>query len=138
MSSAGRILIAKVGLDGHDRALRLLAYELRERGAEVVILGVGTTPEQIAAVALEEDVAVIGLSIHSGAHLALIPRLLDSLEAIEADVPVVCGGVIPAGDGERLLAAGVADVAPVGTSIIQAVDLIVARASPKTTKATTR
>lgn len=125
---APRILIAKLGLDGHDRALRMLAFELRERGVEVIVLGTGTSPKQIASVAAEEDVAAIGLSLLSGAHLSLVPKVLHELEEAENPIPVVCGGVIPLKDAERLQQDGVTAVASVGTSVGGAVDLILSAA----------
>jgi methylmalonyl-CoA mutase C-terminal domain/subunit len=120
-----RVLVTKVGLDGHDRAVHMLALELRDRGIEVVMLGAGTTPEQIAAVAVDEDVDVIGVSILSGAHLELVPRLVAALRSAGEPIPVVCGGVIPAEDAKRLRATGVEHVAPVGTTLTEAADLIV-------------
>jgi methylmalonyl-CoA mutase, C-terminal domain len=129
MSHGSRILLAKLGLDGHDRALRMLALELRDRGAEVIMLGTGSTPEQVAAVAVEEDVAAVAISLLSGTHLTLVPRVVDLLRGAGDDVPVICGGVIPSEDAERLRALGVDDVAPVGTSVSAAVDLIVDVAS---------
>jgi methylmalonyl-CoA mutase, C-terminal domain len=124
MNGRAKVVIAKVGLDGHDRAIRMLALELRDRGAEVVMLGTGTSPEQIAATAVDEDADAVGVSILSGAHLALVPRVVEVLREGGDDIPVVCGGVIPAADAERLVAAGVAAVAPVGTSVSAAVDLL--------------
>jgi methylmalonyl-CoA mutase C-terminal domain/subunit len=119
-----KVLIAKVGLDGHDRGLHMLAYELRERGAEVVMLGSGTTPAEIAAVADQEDVSVVGASILSGSHLSLIPKVVQELEKRDAHIPVVCGGIIPPADVEALQARGVAGVATLGTSVREAVDMI--------------
>jgi methylmalonyl-CoA mutase C-terminal domain/subunit len=128
MSRGPRVLLTKLGLDGHDRAVHMLALELRDRGAEVVMLGTGTSPEQLASVAVEEDVAAIGISLLSGAHLALVPRVMERLREGGDEVPVVCGGVIPAADAEWLLEQGVAAVAPVGTSVTEAVDLLIATA----------
>jgi methylmalonyl-CoA mutase C-terminal domain/subunit len=125
VSPAAKALLAKVGLDGHDRALHMLALELRDRGVEVIILGVGTTPEHIAATALQEDVDVVGVSILSGAHLALMRRVVEQLRAQELPTPVLCGGTIPGRDVAALLDAGVAAVAPVGTSVTEAADLLV-------------
>lgn len=119
-----RVLIAKVGLDGHDRALHMLALELRDRGSEVVLLGSGTTPEQIAAVAVDDDVDAVGISLLSGAHLALVPRVVRLLQGQSDGIPVVCGGVIPVADAEILRQEGVAEVAPVGTTVVEAADLI--------------
>jgi methylmalonyl-CoA mutase, C-terminal domain len=123
-----KVLIAKVGLDGHDRALHMLARELRNRGAEVVLLGSGTTPAMIAASAVDEYVDAIGVSILSGAHLTLVPRIVAELEAHGDRIPVVCGGVIPQPDAQYLRDHGVADVAPVGTTLVGAADLILTAA----------
>jgi methylmalonyl-CoA mutase C-terminal domain/subunit len=120
------VLIAKVGLDGHDRGLHMLAYELRERGAEVIMLGTGTTPQHVASAAAQEDVSVVGISILSGSHLSLVPKVVAELSRADTDVPVVCGGIIPPADVERLRADGVAAVAPLGTSVTEAADLILA------------
>lgn len=129
MSAGPRVLLAKLGLDGHDRALHMLALELRDRGAEVVMLGTGTSPEQLASVAVDEDVAVVGVSLLSGAHLALLPRVIECLREKGDEVPVVCGGVIPASDAEWLRSHGISAVAPVGTSVREAVDLLIATAT---------
>ncbi len=98
-----RVLVAKPGLDGHDRGAKVVAAALRDRGMEVIYTGLHQTPEQIAAAALQEDVDVVGLSIHSGAHMALFPeikRLLDQ-EGL-ADVLLVGGGIIPEQDAREL------------------------------------
>jgi methylmalonyl-CoA mutase cobalamin-binding domain/chain len=106
-----RILMAKVGLDGHDRGIKVVARYLRDAGMEVVYTGLHRTPEQVAAMAVQEDVDVVGVSILSGAHMSVIPRLLDSLRAAgAADVLVVAGGVMPDEDVPQLKALGVADV----------------------------
>jgi methylmalonyl-CoA mutase C-terminal domain/subunit len=124
-----RILLAKIGLDGHDRGIRLVARELRERGAEVILLGLGATPQIIARAALEEDVDVIAVSILSGAHMAHIPRLIEWLDGHEAPPPIVCGGLIPASDVPRLLELGVREVAHIGMSVEHAADRILEAAS---------
>jgi methylmalonyl-CoA mutase C-terminal domain/subunit len=106
-----RVLVAKVGLDGHDRGAKVVARCLRDGGMDVIYTGLHRTPEEVAAAALEEDVDVVGISILSGAHLTLLPRILDLLRASgAADVPVVAGGVIPDEDVPRLREVGVADV----------------------------
>jgi len=103
--------MAKVGLDGHDRGIKVVARYLRDAGMEVVYTGLHRTPEQVAAMAVQEDVDVVGVSILSGAHMSVIPRLLDSLRAAgAADVLVVAGGVMPDEDVPQLKALGVADV----------------------------
>lgn len=105
-----RVLLAKVGLDGHDRGLRVVARILRDAGVEVVFAGLRQTPEAIAAAALQEDVDVVGLSILSGSHLELIPEVVRLLRDEGLEVPVVVGGIIPVADAERLREAGVAGV----------------------------
>jgi methylmalonyl-CoA mutase C-terminal domain/subunit len=111
-------LIAKPGLDGHDRGAKVVAYALRDAGVEVVYSGLKRTPEEIVAEALQEDVDVIGLSILSGAHLPLSRRVIDGLRAQGAtDVRVVVGGTIPPRDVEALRAMGVERVFPMGTAL---------------------
>jgi methylmalonyl-CoA mutase C-terminal domain/subunit len=112
-----RILIAKPGLDGHDRGAKVIARALRDAGHEVIYTGLRQTPEMIAEAALQEDVSAIGLSILSGAHLALVPRVLDLLRAQgQAGVPVLVGGIIPDDDVPELKAAGVVAVFGPGTT----------------------
>jgi methylmalonyl-CoA mutase C-terminal domain/subunit len=111
-----RVLIAKPGLDGHDRGAKVLVRTLRDAGFEVVYTGLFQTPEMIATAALQEDVQVIGLSILSGAHMTLIPRIMDELRARGLDdVLVVAGGTIPRDDIPALKALGVAEVFGPGT-----------------------
>src|SRR5712692_4180837 len=106
-----RVLVGKVGLDGHDRGVKVVARILRDAGMEVVYTGLHRTPEQIVSAAVQEDVDVLGVSLLSGAHLTLIPRILDLLRAAGAqDISVVVGGVIPDEDVEPLRAMGVAEV----------------------------
>lgn len=106
-----RILMAKVGLDGHDRGVKVVARALRDAGFEVIYTGLHRTPEEVAEAAIQEDVDVIGLSILSGAHMALVPPVLEQLNANDAaDIKVVVGGVIPAGDRQKLRDLGVAAV----------------------------
>ena len=106
-----RVLMAKVGLDGHDRGIKVVARALRDAGLEVVYTGLHRTPEQVVATAVQEDVDVIGVSLLSGAHMTLIPRILELLRAARADdILVVAGGVIPDEDVPVLTAMGVADV----------------------------
>src|SRR5437764_12649340 len=110
-----KVLVAKPGLDGHDRGAKVVAYALRDAGMEVVYSGLKRTPEQIVAEAIQEDVDVIGLSILSGAHVMLARRVLDGLRAQDAaDVRVVIGGIIPPRDIAPLLALGVERVFPMG------------------------
>ncbi len=112
-----RVLIAKPGLDGHDRGAKVIARALRDAGMEVIYTGLRQTPEMIAEAALQEDVDAIGLSILSGAHMALVPRVLELLRAQgQGHVPVLVGGIIPDEDVPALKAAGVAGVFGPGTS----------------------
>jgi methylmalonyl-CoA mutase C-terminal domain/subunit len=113
-----KVLIAKPGLDGHDRGAKVLARGLRDEGFEVVYTGLRQTPEMVATAALQEDVDVVGLSILSGAHLTLLPRICQLLrEQGMADVLVTAGGIIPDEDIPTLKEAGVAAVFGPGTSI---------------------
>jgi methylmalonyl-CoA mutase C-terminal domain/subunit len=113
-----KILVAKPGLDGHDRGAKVVVQALRDAGMEVIYSGLKRTPDEIVAEAVEEDVEVVGLSILSGAHLTLAGRVLDGLRARgAADVRVVVGGIIPPRDIEALLALGVARVFPMGTPL---------------------
>jgi methylmalonyl-CoA mutase cobalamin-binding domain/chain len=111
-----RALVTKVGLDGHDRGVKVVARMLRDAGFEVIYGGLRQTPASIAAAALEEDVDVIGLSMHSGGHLTLVPAVLAALRGRGLDIPVVVGGIIPAQDRVRLREAGVAEVLAPGAS----------------------
>lgn len=113
-----RVLVAKLGLDGHDRGAKVVVRILRDAGMEVIYTGLRRTPEQVVAAAVDEDVAVIGLSILSGAHLTLVREVLDALAAAKAaDIPVVVGGTISRGDAARLREMGVADVFGVRSDI---------------------
>ena len=111
MDNKIRVLIAKPGLDGHDRGAKVVARALRDAGMEVIYAGLRQTPEMIAEAALQEDVDVVGLSILSGAHLTLVPRVIDLLRSKGLDdVLVFVGGIIPDEDVEPLRAAGVRGV----------------------------
>ncbi len=111
-----RILVAKPGLDGHDRGAKVIARALRDAGFEVIYTGLRQTPEQIANAAVQEDVAVVALSILSGAHMTLIPRVIELLrEQDAADIMVLAGGTIPDADIPKLKEAGVAAVFTPGT-----------------------
>ncbi|MFJ3415691.1 MULTISPECIES: cobalamin B12-binding domain-containing protein [unclassified Streptomyces] len=113
-----RVLVAKPGLDGHDRGAKIVARTLRDAGFEVVFTGIRQRVDDIVAVAVQEDVAVVGLSILSGAHLALTTRVIEALRATGAeDIAVVVGGTIPPADVPRLLTAGAAAVFPTGTPL---------------------
>jgi methylmalonyl-CoA mutase, C-terminal domain len=111
-----RVLMGKVGLDGHDRGLRVVARILRDAGFEVVFVGLRQTPETIAAAVVQEDVDVVGVSMHNGAHLTLAPAVVRALRGAGLDTPVVVGGIVPDVDVPRLLDAGVAAVLGPGAS----------------------
>jgi methylmalonyl-CoA mutase C-terminal domain/subunit len=113
-----RVLIAKPGLDGHDRGAKVIARGLRDAGMEVIYTGLRQTPEMVAEAALQEDVDVVGLSILSGAHMALVPRIIDEMRARDLeDVALFLGGIIPNEDIAALEAAGVTAVFGPGTGI---------------------
>ena len=104
-----RVLVAKPGLDGHDRGAKIIARALRDAGMEVIYTGIRQTPEMIVEVALQEDVDVIGLSILSGAHMELFPQIIEGLRANDmGDAPVIAGGIIPESDRAGLQEQGVA------------------------------
>lgn len=106
-----RVLVAKPGLDGHDRGAKVIARALRDAGMEVIYTGLRQTPEQIVGAAIQEDVRVVCLSILSGAHLTLLPRVAELLQAQDAgDMLILAGGTIPAGDIPALKAAGIAEI----------------------------
>ncbi|MFG2937107.1 cobalamin B12-binding domain-containing protein [Streptomyces sp. NPDC048282] len=118
-----RVLIAKPGLDGHDRGAKIVARALRDAGFEVVFTGIRQRVDDIVATAVQEDVAMVGLSMLSGAHLALTAKTVEALRAADAgDIAVVVGGTIPPADVPRLKAAGAAGVFPTGTPL----DVVVA------------
>ncbi len=117
-STKGRVLIAKPGLDGHDRGAKVVARALRDAGFEVIYTGLHQTPEQVVSAAIQEDVDLIGLSILSGAHGALVPRIIALLKEQGAgDIGVFLGGIIPDGDVAAMKAAGVVEVFTPGTSL---------------------
>lgn len=118
MPSPIRVLVAKPGLDGHDRGAKVIARALRDAGMEVIYTGLRQTPEMIVNAALQEDVQVIGLSILSGAHHVIVPRVMELLrEKQMTDVLVVVGGIIPDDDAAELKQQGVAEVFQPGTSL---------------------
>jgi methylmalonyl-CoA mutase cobalamin-binding domain/chain len=127
-----RVLLAKVGLDGHDRGLRVVARILRDAGFEVIYAGLRQTPEMIAAAAAEEDVDVVGVSMHNGAHLTLAPAVVDALRAAGLDTPVVVGGIVPDADRADMAAAGVAAVLGPGASNEEVASTVAAAAARAT------
>jgi len=117
MQATVRVLIAKPGLDGHDRGAKVIARALRDAGMEVIYTGLRQTPEMIAEAALQEDVDVVGLSILSGAHLALVPRIREVMDQNGLnDVPLLVGGIIPDDDKPKLEALGVSGIFGPGTN----------------------
>jgi methylmalonyl-CoA mutase C-terminal domain/subunit len=127
-----KVLIAKPGLDGHDRGAKVLARGLRDEGFEVIYTGLRQTPEMVAKAALQEDVDVVGLSILSGAHMTLLPRICELLRAEGLDdVLVTAGGIIPTDDIPELKAAGVAEIFGPGTSIGEVAAFIRTNVTPR-------
>ncbi|MBM3951901.1 MAG: cobalamin B12-binding domain-containing protein [Rhodospirillales bacterium] len=126
-----RVLLAKVGLDGHDRGVKIVARCLRDAGMDVIYTGLHRTPEEVVSAAVQEDVNVLGVSLLSGAHMTIIPRILKLLKAAKAgDIRVLAGGVMSDADAGRLKKMGVADVLLQDTppdAIVEAVRRIVAR-----------
>jgi methylmalonyl-CoA mutase C-terminal domain/subunit len=127
-----RILVAKPGLDGHDRGAKVVARALRDAGFEVIYTGLHQTPEMIAAAAIQEDVDAVGLSIMSGAHNTLFPAVIDALRAKGAnDIVVFGGGIIPDSDMVSLQAAGVKGVFTPGTRLDEIIAWVLANVSPR-------
>jgi methylmalonyl-CoA mutase, C-terminal domain len=120
-----RVVIAKPGLDGHDRGAKIIARALRDAGMEVIYTGLHQTPEQIVETAIQEDADAVGISILSGAHMTLVPRIIDGLREREADdVLVVVGGTIPADDADELRSLGVAAIFTPGAPTGEIVDFL--------------
>ena len=127
-----RILVAKPGLDGHDRGAKIIARALRDAGMEVVYTGLHQTPEMIVASAIQEDVDAVGLSILSGAHMTIFPAVIELLKAQQAgDITVFGGGIIPQDDVPKLKAKGVAELFLPGTSTQTTVEWIRANVKPR-------
>ena len=105
-----RVVLAKIGFDGHDRGLRVVARMLRDAGMEVIYLGLRQTTEHVVAVAEQEDADAIGISIHNAGHLTLAPRMVDAVKDADLDIPVIVGGIIPDQDTQALIEAGVAAI----------------------------
>jgi methylmalonyl-CoA mutase C-terminal domain/subunit len=130
MAGRIRVVIAKPGLDGHDRGAKVIARALRDAGMEVIYTGLHQTPEQIVETVVQEDADAIGISILSGAHMTLVPRILELLRSEGADdVLVLVGGTIPAPDAESLRQRGVAAVFTPGTSTTAIVEYLQAHAA---------
>jgi methylmalonyl-CoA mutase, C-terminal domain len=131
MSTKLRVLVAKPGLDGHDRGAKVVARGLRDAGFEVIYTGLHQTPEMIARASLDEDVDAVGISVMSGAHMTLMPRIIDLLRAQgQGDVVVFGGGIIPDEDIPKLSALGIEKIFTPGTSIEEIVAWLKARVRP--------
>jgi methylmalonyl-CoA mutase C-terminal domain/subunit len=120
-----RVLVAKIGLDGHNRGAQVVANGLREAGMEVIYTGIRQTPSSVARAAIQEDVDVIGISSMVGAHLPVIKKLMKELEALHAsDIPVILGGIIPEEDYDPLRELGVSQIFPPGAAVKEIVQYI--------------
>jgi len=122
--SVCRVLVAKIGFDGHDRGIKVVARTLRDAGMEVIYAGLRQTPETVAAMARDEDVDVVGISMHNGAHLTIAPRVITALRDAGARAAVVVGGIVPDPDVALLRAAGVAAVLGPGASGTEVVQVV--------------
>jgi methylmalonyl-CoA mutase, C-terminal domain len=133
-----RVVVAKPGLDGHDRGAKVVARALRDAGMEVVYTGLHQTPEQIVSATIQEDAQAVGLSIHSGAHMTLFPRVVELLEEEGADdVVVFGGGIIPKEDIPELKARGIAEIFTPGTPMKRIVDWVRENVPARDERATT-
>jgi len=121
-----RVLLAKPGLDGHDRGIKVVAMGLRDAGAEVIYLGLRRTPEEIWGAAVDEDADVVGVSVLSGAHVALAEQLVAERSRIGSDIPLVVGGTVPAEDADALRSMGVEAVHAVGAALPDVVQSVLA------------
>jgi methylmalonyl-CoA mutase C-terminal domain/subunit len=127
-----RVIVAKAGLDGHDRGAKVVARALRDAGVEVIYTGLHQTPEQIAAAAIQEDVDAVGLSVLSGAHMTLFPKVIELLRQQDAgDIVVFGGGIIPEADIEELTALGVAKIFTPGAPTTEIVGWVNETLSPR-------
>jgi len=129
-----RVLVAKVGLDGHDRGAKVVARFLRDAGFEVIYTGLHRTPEEVAMAAVQEDVDVVGISLHSGAHMALVPKVMKYIEEYGGDLSemvILVGGIVPEDDIKRLMEMGVDSVFIPGTPIERIIDFIKKRVPEK-------
>lgn len=128
-----RIVLAKLGLDGHDRGLRVVTRMLRDSGFEVVYLGLRQTTEMVVAAAIQEDADAVGISLHNASHMTLAPRMVQALRDADIDIPVILGGIVPDADVEPLREAGVAAILGPGASaadVAEAVRNAVAASTP--------
>ena len=126
-----RILIAKPGLDGHDRGAKVIARGLRDAGLEVIYTGLRQTPAMIAEAALQEDVALVGLSILSGSHMTLVPAVRQAMDQLDlGDIPLIVGGIVPDADQRQLLSEGIAAVFGPGAGLDEIVTAIQRLAAP--------
>jgi len=119
MADAPRVVLAKLGLDGHDRGLKVVARILRDAGMEVIYLGLRQSPEAVAGVAEQEDADAVGISMHNASHLTLAPLMVTALRDLGLATPVVIGGIVPPDDVATLHAAGVAEVLGPGASAVE-------------------
>ena len=119
-----RVLVAKPGLDGHDRGIKVVARALRDAGVEVIYTGLHQTPEQIAAAAIQEDVDAVGLSCLSGAHMTLFPRVVELIRQQGGDITVFGGGIIPDADIPKLKDTGISEIFTPGTPTTEIVDWV--------------
>jgi methylmalonyl-CoA mutase C-terminal domain/subunit len=125
MARTIRVVVAKVGLDGHDRGAKIIARALRDAGMEVIYTGLHQTPEQVVEASIQEDADAIGISILSGAHMTLVPRIIELLEENEAeDILVFVGGTIPKEDATELKELGVGEIFTPGTPTKKAVEYV--------------
>jgi len=133
-----RVLVAKVGLDGHDRGAKVVARFLRDAGFEVIYTGLHRTPQEVAMAAIEEDVDVVGISLHSGAHMTLVPKVIKYIKEYGGNLDemvIVVGGIIPEDDFEELMKIGVDGIFIPGTPIEEIIDFIKKKVAEKKKKA---
>jgi methylmalonyl-CoA mutase, C-terminal domain len=123
-ATAPRVVLAKLGLDGHDRGLKVVARILRDAGMEVVYLGLRQSAEGVARVAEEEDADLVGISMHNASHMTLGPMMVEALRDLGLDTPVVIGGIVPAADVVALREAGVAAVLGPGASAVEVAETV--------------
>lgn len=122
--AADRVLVAKLGLDGHDRGVKVVARILRDAGYEVIYTGLFQTPDTVAQAAIDEDVDAIGISMLSGAHMTLCPLVVEKLRERGADIPVIVGGTVPDRDIPKLASLGIAAVITPGATAVQVVEAV--------------